>query len=97
MNKTFCILIGLLMFWIATISIALAGDWRSEFTTKDGRMNCCGIKDCRPLARGVWIKEGDKFIVFPGERPTELTVIHPSQDGKTWICSTGCGFQSGMS
>lgn len=73
-----------------------AGDWRSKFTTKQG-VDCCGVHDCRPLATGYWVKVGDRYVVFPGQPETEITVVHPSQDGKAWICTTGCGFQPGTS
>ena len=97
MNRVSFFVVAFVILSLYMIPIAFAGDWRSDFTTKDGRMNCCGISDCRPLPRGYWIKEGDKFIVFEGQPPTEITVVHPSQDHQVWICSTGCGFMPGTS
>lgn len=70
-------------------------DWRSLYKTKDG-VDCCGIKDCRQIG-GVTIKIGEKIVVFPGYEPTEITTIHPSHDGRNWVCTTGCGFIAGAS
>ena len=77
---------------------AAGHDWLRGYKTPGGA-GCCNETDCRPLARGMTVRLGDRVVVFEGDRPTEITVIHPSADelGRTWICRTGCAFLPGMS
>ena len=87
------VLLGTLIALAAPVE---AGDWRAEYTTPAG-VNCCGIRDCRPLARGYRVTVGDKVTVFPGRPKTEITIVHPSRDHRIWVCTTGCAFMPGTS
>ena len=91
--KLFPLLLGILIALAAPVE---AGDWRSEYKTPAG-VNCCGIRDCRPLGRHSWVKIGDRITVFPGTPKVEITIVHPSRDHRVWVCTTGCAFMPGTS
>lgn len=84
-----------ILIFLLTAYTATAHDWLSKYNTPKGA-DCCGIKDCKPLPAGSWVKIGDRVVVFPGMSETKITIIHPSQDGKVWVCITGCAFMPSL-
>ena len=75
------------------ISHSAEQDWRATYLNQYGEA-CCDDTDCSEirtdvalrLRLGEFAKVGD-FVHTP------VNAIYPTQDGRSWVCTTGCLFR----
>ena len=84
-------------FLISSLSnISIAGDWREKYNNSSGQ-NCCGVKDCRVLNPFELKRDKRGYYFMNGELLININIIHTSEDGQMWGCTTGCLFLPGIS
>ncbi len=90
----FAVVGGIVFSW--EVSHSANHDWRATYLNQYGDA-CCDEIDCREIRMDVALrlqlgelaKVGD-FIHAP------VNTIHPTQDGRSWMCTTGCLFRPAL-
>ena len=68
-------------------------DWRATHLNQFGEP-CCDDTDCREIATDVALRLRLGEFAKVGEYVhTPVNVIYPTQDDRSWICTTGCLFR----
>ena len=71
-------------------------DWRIKYTNEYGDA-CCDEIDCREIKTNVALRLRLGELTRVGELGlTPVNAIHPTQDGRSWVCTTGCLFRPSL-
>ncbi len=83
-------LIFIIMFSLSMLTVKPEVDWRRSFNNAYN-ISCCGESDCTKATNNSTGYVGE--LVFT-ERFGNIVVnrVHPSLDGRPYICTTGCFF-----
>ena len=67
-------------------------DWRAEFKNEYGDP-CCDEVDCREIHPNKALRLRIGELARVGDLGlTPVNASHPTHDGSTWMCATGCLF-----
>ncbi len=81
------------IFFTREISHSKERDWRATHMNKFGEA-CCDDTDCREIATDVALRLRLGEFAKVGEFVhTPVNVIYPTQDDRSWFCTTGCLFR----
>ena len=71
-------------------------DWRAKYTNEYGDA-CCDEIDCREIKTNVALRLRLGELTKVGELAyTPVNAIHPTQDSRSWVCTTGCLFRPSL-
>ena len=71
-------------------------DWRVTYLNEYGDA-CCDDFDCREIRQDVALRLRLGELAKVGELAyTPVNAIHPTQDGRSWVCTTGCLFRPSL-
>lgn len=99
---------SLVLFWVSLTvllamlaSAAFAGHpehlWTDKYKNSSGTP-CCGETDCYEIEASVsWGARLGDLVPVTNQgvtRQVPVSAIHPSEDGKAYVCWTGCLFRT---
>ena len=71
-------------------------DWRAELKNEYGAA-CCDEVDCREIHPNAALRLRLGELARVGDLGlTPVNAIHPTQDGRSWMCTTGCLFRQAL-
>ncbi len=87
--------VGALVFtW--EISHSAGHDWRATYLNQYGDA-CCDDVDCREIGTDVALRLRLGELAKVGDLGhTPVNAIYPTQDGRSWVCTTGCLFRPSL-
>jgi len=89
------VVVGAMVF-MSEFSRAAEHDWRAYFLNQQGTP-CCDEIDCREIQQDVALQLRLGELARVGEFiQTPVNAIHPTQDGRSWVCTTGCLFRPAL-
>ena len=86
---------GAIVF-MTEISHSTEHDWRATYLNQYGDA-CCDDIDCREIRTDVALRLRFGELAKVGDRGlTLVNAIYPTQDGRSWVCTTGCLFRPSL-
>ena len=94
-NVPFLAVVGaIVLTW--EISHSAGHDWRAGYLNQYGDA-CCDDIDCREIRTDVALRLRLGELAKVGELAyTQINTIYPTQDGRSWVCTTGCLFRPSL-
>ncbi len=87
--------VGAIVF-IGEISHSAERDWRATYLNQNGDA-CCDDNDCREIRTKVALRLRLGELAKVGDLGlTPVNAIYPTQDGRSWVCTTGCLFRPSL-
>ena len=87
--------VGAIVF-IGEISHSAERDWRATYLNQYGDA-CCDDIDCREIRTKVALRLRLGELAKVGVLGlTPVNAIYPTQDGRSWVCTTGCLFRPSL-
>ncbi len=78
------------------ISHSAGNDWRATYLNQYGDA-CCDDIDCREIRTDVALRLRLGELAKVGDLGhTQVNAIYPTQDGRSWVCTTGCLFRPSL-
>ena len=79
------------------ISHSTEHDWRATYLNQYGDA-CCDDIDCREIRTDVALRLRLGELAKVGDLGrTPVNAIYPTQDGRSWVCTSGCLFRPSLS
>ncbi len=94
-NLQILVLVGAIVFmW--EIGHSAEHDWRATYLNQYGDA-CCDDIDCREIRTNVALRLRLGELAKVGDLAyTPVNAIYPTQDGRSWVCTTGCLFRPSL-
>ena len=87
--------VGAIVF-IWEISHSAEHDWRTAYLNQYGDA-CCDDIDCREIRTNVALRLRLGELAKVGDLAyTPVNAIYPTQDGRSWVCTTGYLFRPSL-
>ncbi len=87
----FAVVGAIVFMW--EISHSAERDWRAFYQNRYGE-DCCDDDDCSEIRTDVALRLRIGEFALVGEYVhAPVNVIYPTQDGRSWFCTTGCLFR----
>ncbi len=88
--------VGAIVF-MKEISHSTEHDWRATYLNQYGDA-CCDDIDCREIRTDVALRLRLGELAKVGDYiHTPVNAIYPTQDGRSWVCTSGCLFRPSLS